>query len=229
MSLTLHFHPLASFCWKALIALYENDTAFQPVIVDLGDAASRNAFTAIWPMAKMPVLVDGVRGDIVAESTIVIDYLDAFHPGATRFVPDDPDTAWKARMWDRLFDNYVQEPMQKIVLDNLRPQGSSDPFGVEQAKTQLRDFYGFADRELAGRRWAAGDAFSLADCSAAPALFYANTALPFETGQTSLRAYFDRLMARPSVRRVLREAEPYFGNVPLPDKPTMPAAASAGS
>ena len=118
MPLKLYFHPLASFCHKVLIALYENAIAFEPIVVDLGDAASRAAFAAVWPMAKMPVLRDEQRGRTVAESTIVIEYLESFYAGGTRFVPADPDQAWRTRMWDRFYDCYVQEPMQKIVGSN---------------------------------------------------------------------------------------------------------------
>lgn len=219
MSLTLYFHPLASFCHKALIALYENDIAFDPVIVDLADETSRAALAALWPMAKMPVLRDQARDCTVAESTIVIEYLDAHYPGKTRLVPADPDLAWQTRMWDRFHDHYVQEPMQKIVVDRLRPDGKRDAFGVEQAKANLRQAYDILERELADKTWMLGNAFTLADCAAAPALFYANTVVPFAAEDRNLPAYLDRLMARPSFARVLAEAEPYFPNFPLDPKP----------
>ena len=219
MSLKLYFHPLASFCHKALIALYENGTPFEPVIVDLMDEASSAAFRVVWPMAKMPVLRDEARDRTVAESTIVVEYLDAHYPGATRFVPADPDAAWQTRMWDRFFDGYVQQPMQKIVIDRLRPAGSSDAFGVEQARARLREAYTVLEAEIGAKTWMLGDAFTLADCSAAPALFYANTVEPFGATQQNLAAYLDRLMARPSFARVLEEAEPYFRFFPLERKP----------
>jgi glutathione S-transferase len=222
MSLTLHYHPLASFCWKALIALYENDTPFERVIVDLGDTASRDAFYALWPIGNMPVLQDSASGVTVGESTIVVDYLETHHPGRTALLPANEDAVRDVRFWDRVYDTYVQEPMQKIVLDRLRPEGKGDAFGVEAAKGQLREMYGFLDKALEGRRWAAGDGFTLADCSAAPALFYAGTIIPFEPGQRNLAGYFDRLAARPSFRRVLEEAEPYFKNFPLEKKPQLP-------
>ena len=219
MSLKLYFHPLASFCHKALIAFYENDIAFEPVVVDLGDEKSRAAFEAVWPMAKMPVLRDEARDHTVAESTIIVEYLDAFYPGPTRFLPADSDDAWQGRMWDRFFDHYVQEPMQKIVTDRLRPPGRRDAFGVEQAKRQLRDAYEVLERRLTGRTWMVGDAFTLADGAAAPALFYANTVVPFDPSEQRLIAYLDRLMARPSFARVLAEAEPYFNLFPMETKP----------
>ena len=219
MSLKLYFHPLASFCHKALIALYENATPFEPVLVDLGDEASSAAFRAIWPMAKMPVLCDEARDRTVAESTIVVEYLDAFYPGATRFVPADADRAWRTRMWDRFYDHYVQEPMQKIVTDRLRPDDRNDPFGVSQAKAQLGQVYDVIEREMHAKTWMMGDDFTLADCAAAPALFYANTVVAFEETHRHLPAYLDRLMARASFARVLTEAQPYFKLFPLEKKP----------
>ena len=217
MALKLYYHPLASFCHKALIALYEGGIAFEPIVVNLGDAASSADFKAVWPMAKMPVLRDETRNQTVAESTIVIEYLDA-HFG-THLVPADADLAWQARMWDRVYDHYVQEPMQKIVVDRLRPAGNNDAFGVEQAQAQLHEVYGLIEQQMTRRTWAVGDAFTLADCAAAPALFYANTVVPFDNTQRNLAAYLDRLMARPSFARVLVEAEPYFSFFPLDPKP----------
>ncbi len=219
MSLTLYYHPLASFCWKALIALYENDTPFEPVVVDLGDSASRDAFAEVWPLAKFPVLRDAAKDATVAEATVIIEYLDAFHSGRTRFVPADPDEAWRTRMWDRVFDHYIHEPMQKIVTDRIRPQGGSDPHGVEQAKGQICEAYRLVDREIGSRTWAMGDDFSLVDCAAAPALFYANTILPFDAAHENLPGYLGRLMDRPSFARVLEEAEPYFAMFPMDTKP----------
>jgi glutathione S-transferase len=224
MSLKLFCHPLASFCHKALIALYENDTHFEPVTVDFADEASSAAFRAVWPMAKMPVLRDDARNRTVAESTIVVEYLDAFYLGPTRFLPADPDRAWQTRMWDRFYDHYVQEPMQKIVTDRLRPAGASDAYGVEQAKPQLQQAYGLLERELGAKTWMMGEAFTLADCAAAPALFYANTVVPFGAPHRKLAAYLDRLMARPSFARVLEEAQPYFRLFPLAKKPRIAKA-----
>jgi len=220
MSLTLHFHPLASYCWKALIALYENNTPFQPVVVDFGNPASAARFRALWPLAKMPVLVDSARGETVAEATVVVEYLDAFHQGPVRFVPADPALAWKVRFWDRFSDNYLQEPMQKIVLDTLRPQGSGDAFGVAQARKAIVQAYDYLESRLGEPNWIACGAFSLGDCSAAPALFYANVVEPLTTRHPQARAYLGRLMARPSFSRVLEEAEPFFGSFPLNPKPS---------
>jgi len=219
MSLKLYFHPLASFCHKALIALYENGIPFEPVIVDLMDEASSAAFRAVWPMAKMPVLRDEARDRTVAESTIIIEYLDAYYPGTTRLLPANPDGAWQTRMWDRFYDQYVQEPMQKIVTDRLRPAGENDAYGVAQAPAQLHRAYAVVEQEIAAKTWMMGDAFTLADCAAAPALFYANTVEPLGETQKKLAAYLDRLMARPSFARVLEEAQPYFALFPLERKP----------
>ena len=215
----LYFHPLASFCHKALIALYEGGTPFEPVIVDLNDEASRAALMEVWPMAKMPVLRDEARGHTVTESTIIIEYLDTHYPAGTRFVPADGERAWQTRMWDRFYDHFVQEPMQKIVTDRLRPEGKNDLFGVEQAEVQLHGAYREIERRLGPQMWMMGDAFTLADCAAAPALFYANTVVPFGGAYKHLSAYLNRLMVRPSYRRLLEEAEPYFALFPMERKP----------
>jgi glutathione S-transferase len=214
MSLTLHFHPLASFCWKALIALYENDIPFKPNLVDLGSPAERAALLKLWPIGKFPVLQDEARGEIVPESTIIIDYLEQHYPGRTRLIPLESDLARQTRLRDRVFDLYVHLPMQRIMLDRLRPAGAKDPHGVEEAKAQLRTAYAMIDAQLARGGWAAGETFSLADCAAAPSLFYASMVEPFGAGQTDLHAYFDRLKNRPSFARVMKEAEPYFAMVP---------------
>jgi glutathione S-transferase len=230
MSLTLYFHPLASFCHKALIALYEGGIAFEPVIVDLMDEKSSANFRAIWPMGKMPVLRDMARDRTIAEATVIIEYLDAFYPGPIRFLPTDADRAWQARMWDRFYDCYVQEPMQKIVTDRLRPAGKGDAFGVAQARDQLRQAYEVAEAAMQAKTWALGDDFTLADCAAAPALFYANTVEPFGAAHKTLSAYLDRLTARASFARVLDEAQPYFGLFPMDNKPQIArrAASNAG-
>ncbi|CAN7665670.1 glutathione S-transferase family protein [Bradyrhizobium sp. LjRoot220] len=214
MSLTLYFHPLASFCWKALIALYENDTPFTPKLVDLGNPAERAALLKLWPIGKFPVLQDDARGEIVPESTIVIEYLDRHYPGHQRLIPGDADRALQTRLRERFYDLYVHLPMQKIMLDRLRPDGKQDPHGVEDARTQLRTSYVVIEQQMTGRPWAMGDDFSLADCAAAPSLFYGSMALPFGDHEKNLAAYFERLKARPSFARVLKEAEPYFNMVP---------------
>jgi glutathione S-transferase len=225
-SLKLYFHPLSSFCHKALIALYENDTVFEPVQVDFGDAASRSAFEAVWPMKKMPVLRDEMRGCTVAEATIVIEYLDTHYPGGTRFLPADADRAWQTRMWDRVFDHYIHYPMQQIVGDRLRPAGKSDAYGVDEAKARIRSAYALVEQHLDGKTWMMGGDFTLADCAAAPALFYANVVLPIDGAHNNLRAYLDRLFGRASYARVLREAAPYFSMFPMERKPRLPQGVS---
>ncbi|MER9892222.1 glutathione S-transferase family protein [Mesorhizobium sp. M0119] len=210
MSLTMHLHPLASFCWKPLIALYENDTPFTSVVVDLGNEQSRAAFLKLWPLGKMPVLRDEALDRTVPESTIVIEYLNAYYPGPVELIPADLDLARQTRLADRFYDFYVQEPMQKIVGDRLRPEGKTDPFGVEQARTQLRSSYAIIEQDMASRTWAVGASFTMADCAAAPALFYANKVEPFGDEYPAVRRYHDRLLQRPSVARVIEEAQPYF-------------------
>ncbi len=217
MSLTLHFHPLASFCWKALIALYENDTPFVPNIVDLGDEQSRAAFFRLWPLGKFPVLQDSARGALVPESSIIVEYLALHYPGRTALVPADPEQALQARLADRLYDFHLHEPMQKVVLDRLRPEDRRDPLGVEQARAQIRAAYDMVERDMAGRQWALGEAFSMADCAAFPALFYADRVEPLGQAHADLAAYLARLRRRPSVERVVQEARPYFHFFPYYD------------
>lgn len=214
MSLTLYYHPLASFCWKVLIALYENETPFEPHIVDLGDPDASAAFKRLWPMGKMPVLQDQARDRIVPETSIIIEYLDQYYTGGTKLVPTDPDMARQTRLSDRFYDVYVSEPMQKIVGDKLRPPGRTDPHGVEAARETLKTSYGMIDREMATKSWAAHDSFSMADCAATPALFYANQLMPFGGTYPNLARYFDRLMERPPIARVIEEARPYFHHFP---------------
>lgn len=215
MPLTLHAHPLASYCHKVLIALHENGTPFEQAMVDLSSAESAAAFRKISPMGKMPALVDAARGTEVWESTAQIEYLDAFYPGPVRFIPADADEAWRTRMWDRFYDNYIHDPMQRIVADRLRPEDRRDAEAVSRFQAQLRQAYAAAESELAGRIWAMGDDFTLADCAAAPALFYANILVPVGPEHPALAGYVERLMARPSYARVLREAGPWFRYFPF--------------
>jgi glutathione S-transferase len=217
--LKFYFHPLSSFCHKALIALYESRVPFEPVIVNLGEKESRAAFLKIWPAGKFPVLRDEAAGRTIPESSIIIEYLAQYFPGQSRLVAEDPDLARQTRLRDRFFDFFVHQPMQKIVADRLRPEGQHDPYGVEEARRQIRMAYAmleddFRESDVAGRPWIMGGEFTLADCSAAPALFYANMAEPFGPGHGRVAAYLDRLKQRPSYARVLKEAEPYFAMVP---------------
>lgn len=215
MSLTLHAHPLASFCWKVLIGLYENDIPFENVLVDLGDPVGREAFLKLSPMGKMPALRDDARDETVIETTVILDYLDAHYPGHVRFTPSNPDFAWRMRFWDRFFDNYVQTPMQKIVADRLRPPEAKDGFGVDEAYGQLAQACDHLESVLAdSRAWMCGD-FGLADCAAFPALFYADKVQAFEGRWPLCLQYLERLKSRPSVQRVLTEAEPFFKFFPV--------------
>lgn len=214
MSLTLHYHPLSSFCHKVLIALYENEVAFTPNMVDLADATQRASFRRLWPIGKFPVLQDEGRGVVVAESTIIIEYLQYHCPGSVELIPDEVEAALATRRLDRLFDLYVHLPMQKIVGDRLRPEDGHDRHGVEEARAAMRTALDLLEVELAGRTWANAREFSLADCAAAPALFYADKVMPLAELNPRLAAYLGRLMQRPSLARVLAEAQPYFHMFP---------------
>ena len=219
MKPVLYAHPFASYCWKVLVALYENQTAF--TYRSLGDPADPQAATeleALWPLKKFPVLVDG--GPPVIESSIIIEYLMVRHPGQVRLIPSDPEAALEVRFLDRYFDNYIMTPMSKIVANALRPEGQRDPYGVDEARATLTIAYGWLDGLMARRRWAIGECFTMADCSAAPSLFYADWAHPIGDMFPHVRSYRSRLLARPSVVRVVDEARPFRQFFPLgaPDR-----------
>jgi glutathione S-transferase len=218
MTLTLLGHPFSSYCQKALIALYENGTPFAFRVLAPGDAQAAAEHEALWPLRRMPVLVD--EGRVVVEASIIIEDLGLHHPGPVRLIPEDPRAALEVRMMDRVFDNYVMTPMQRIVFDAIRPAEDRDRRGVAEARALLDTAYRWLDGAMRGRRWAAGDAFSLADCAAAPALFYADWTHPIGEGFPELRAYRRRLLARPSFARAVDEARPYRSFFPLgaPDR-----------
>lgn len=216
MSLILHSHPLSAFCWKVLIALYENGAPFEERLVDLGDPQARVAFAALWPTAKIPLLEDD--GRVVPETSIMIEYLDEKHPGAVRLLPEDAEARLEARLWDRVFDLHVAVPMQRYIGQLLRPEAEQDQGEMAQAKAALALAYDLIEARLAGRTWAAGEAFSMADCAAAPALFYAAIVSPLPAGHGTLAGYFERLMARASVRKAIAGARPYFELFPLRER-----------
>jgi glutathione S-transferase len=207
-------HPLSSFCQKALIALYENATPFEPVIVDL---AHDDGFRKIWPIGKIPVLRDEARNRTIPEASIIIEYLAQHYPGPVPLVPSDKDAAREMRLRDRLYDLYVNVPMQKIVTDRLRPAGKSDEYGVDEARKLLSTACAMIDEEMRGRTWAMGESFTMADCAAAPALFYANELCPLSESYRSAAAYLARLMNRPSFARAVVEAKPFFALFPRHD------------
>jgi len=213
VALTLHYHPLSSCCWKVLIALYENGAPFEARVVNLGDPAARAAHAGLWPTAKIPLLVDGAR--VVPETSIQIEYLDSRHPGNTRLLPEGADAQLDVRLWDRLFDLYVMTPMQRLVAQHLRPEAERDAATLAGCGAELGMAYDLIEARLGERPWAAGEAFTMADCAAAPALFYAAVARPFPPGHARLAAYFERLLARPSVARCIVEARPFFQYFPL--------------
>jgi glutathione S-transferase len=224
MPLKLYYHPLSSYCHKVLIALYENGTPFGTQLVNLGDAKERADFVKLWPIGKFPVIRDEGRDQTIPESSPIIEYLGRHYPGPVALVPQDAELAWQVRAKDRFLDLYVHMEMQKIVGDRLRPADSKDPYGVKLARDRIATSYDMLERDLASKTpasktlapktWIAGDTFTMADCSAAPALFYANKVQPFEATHPNLKAYFGRLLERPSYKRTLEEAKPYFHMFP---------------
>lgn len=219
--LTLYIHPLASFCHKVLIALYENEVPFDSQIVNFADPGSAAAHIERWPVGKIPVLHDSRTDRIVAETSIIVEYLQANYPGPVQMLPAEPGLQLEVRLWDRFFDLYVSQPMQKIVTDRIRPADSQDAYGVTEARCLLDQAYGMVENQMRNRVWAAGEEFSLADCAAFPALFFASVVHPFGTEHGAMAVYLDRLLERPSVRRVLAEAQPYFEMFPY--RSDMPA------
>ncbi len=209
----LHYHPLSSYCHKVLIAIDVLGAAVDLRLLNLGDPAERAAFLALWPTGKMPLLVDGAK--VVPETSIIIEHLQR-HPARSgqKLIPDDPDAALQVRLWDRLFDQYVMTPMQALTSDLLRPEAARDATSVAQARERLAGTYALVDTQLEGRTWIAGDTFSMADCAAAPALFYAVTYVPMAPEHTRLAAYFERLMAHPAVARTVDQARPFFRYYP---------------
>ena len=211
----LFAHPFSSYCQKVLIALYENDTPFTFRMLE--DAAGFAELAALWPLKQFPVLQDG---DTVIESSIIIEHLQLRHPGPVRLIPADAAAALRVRFLDRFFDNYVMGPMQKVVTNQLRAENERDAKGVADAKARLEASYAWLEGTLKGRQWAAGDAFTMADCAAAPSLFYADWVLPIAETFATVRAYRARLLARPSIARTVDEARPYRKYFPLgaPDR-----------
>ena len=205
MSLTLYAHPFAAYCWKALIALYENATPFTYRVVE--DDAGWAELEKLWPVRKFPVLTDGAA--TVVESTIIVEYLMRHHPGPAAMLPENADAALKVRTFDRVFDNYVMTPMQALVFDRMRPADQRDANAVADARKTLDRAYGWLDRQLTEGAWLCAGTFTLAECAATPALFYADWVHPIGAAFPAVRAYRQRLLVRPSVARVVDEARPY--------------------
>jgi len=205
MSLTLYAHPFAAYCWKALIALYENATPFTYRLVE--DAAGWAELALLWPISKFPLLRDGDA--TIVESSIIVEYLMRRYPGTTRMIPLNDDSALATRFMDRFFDNYVMTPMQELVSDRIRMEGERDAKGVADARKLLDVAYGWLERQVARDAWLCNNTFSLADCSAAPALFYADWVHPLGSRFPGVVDYRRRVLARPSVARVVDEARPY--------------------
>ena len=217
MSLSLYAHPFSSYCQKVLTALYENATPHTFRMLD-GSGDAGHEFAARWPIKRMPVLVDGDR--TVVEASIIIEHLGLHHPGPVRLIPQDPDAALDVRFMDRFFDNYVMTPMQRIVADHIRPIDQRDARTVSEAKALLDTAYQWLDERMADREWACEAGFSLADCAAAPALFYADWVNPIGGAFTHAQAYRRRLLSRPSFARAVDEARPYRAIFPpgAPDR-----------
>lgn len=218
MTIEVFGHPFSSYTQKALIALYENDTPFTFRTIAPDEPDNNARFAALWPIRKFPILVED--GRTVLEATAIVEHLAARHPGPIALIPADPDLAVETRMMDRVFDNYVMTPQGKFIWDVLRPEADRDPYGVNEARTMLETIYAWLDERMAARTWAVGDTFTLADCAAAPSLFYADWTHEIPAQFTNLKAYRARLLTRPSVARAVDGGRPYRHYFPLgaPDR-----------
>ena len=218
MVIQLFGHPFSSYTWKAKIAFHENDTPFEFRMVDPGHPENCAELSRRSAVGKFPLLTDGDAA--VFEATAIIEYLQAVHTGPMELIPASPEAAVEVRMMDRVFDDYVMNVMTVIVADALRPEEHRDHYGVECARAGLEKIYAWLDGEVGERDWACGADFTLADCAAAPSLFYADWVHPIADGQATLKAYRARLLARPSVARCVEEARPYRAYFPLgaPDR-----------
>lgn len=216
MSLTLYAHPFSSYSQKVLVALYENAVPFD--YRSLEDPAAMAELKSRWPFARFPLLVDD--GRTVVESTIIIEHLTLAHGGRVRWLPEDPKAALEVRFLDRFFDNDVMSPMQRPVFESLRTDGSRKEEVMQQARVALDMAYGWLEQRLQGRTWAAGEFLSLADCAAAPSLFYADWVHQIGPSFPTVRAYRSRLLAWPSFARAVDEARPFRSYFPLgaPDR-----------
>lgn len=216
MTIELFAHPFSSYCQKALIAFYENDIPFEYRMLEEPGVSEQLA--ALWPVRKFPILRE--KGRVVMEASIIIEYLQVHHPGPLELLPRDPEMMLEARMLDRVFDNYVMAPQQKFVVDAMRPAEKRDPVGVAEAGAMLETAYAWLNERLRGRTWAVGDTFSLADCAAAPSLFYADWTQRIPEQYRDLLAYRARLLERPSFARAVNEARRFRHYFPLgaPDR-----------
>jgi len=211
--LQIYGHPFASFYWKALIALYERDVPFEFLMVDPDHPENLEAVNRLAPTGQFPVLVDGDR--TVIESAAIIEYLDLHYGDAPPMVPADPRAAIEARQMDGVFDDYVMMPLSRMVFNVLRGEDKRDPYLNAEAKATLDKSYAWLNNWMRGREWAANGVFGIADCAAAPALFYAHWGHPIPEAHEALREYRARLLARPSIARVVEEARPWREYFPL--------------
>jgi glutathione S-transferase len=214
----LYSHPFSSYCQKVLIALYENGTGFDTRMLGPDDPDAYADLVRRWPVKRFPMLVDMER--TIHEASIIIEYLQQHYPGPVRLIPDGAEAALEVRMLDRFFDNYISTPQQKIVFDAMRQETDRDPHGVADARAMLDAAYGWLDARMQGREWAVAETFSLADCGAAPFLFYADWSHPLADRFPAVTAYRQRLLGRPSFARAVDEARPYRPLFPLgaPDR-----------
>ena len=203
----LYYNPISSYAQKVLIALYEKNIAFTPMVVNLMDPASRAEYEKVYPIGKVPCLVED-DGRVLPESSAIVEYLDnKFPDNPPRMIPQDSNAAIEARRWTIFADGYLNDSMQKILFDGMRPADKRDAMGVEAARKLIGRAYGMLDRHLAGKSYVVGNSLSIADCAAVPSLFYLRKVAPFDSHR-NIASYFGRMLERPSYARAVKEAEP---------------------
>jgi len=204
----LYYFPLSTYSQKALMAFYEKDVSFSPQLVDLRDETKRKEYRKIYPLGKIPLLIRD-DGWTIPESTIIIEYLEGHFDTGTRLIPRDVDRARQTRFFDRMYDLYLNDPVVTLLFESWKPEANRNSEAIERARFRAGVMYDYMDRHLGNGQWTLGEEFTMADCAAAPALLYAQRVFPFEE-RKNIRAYWERLSARPSWKRVLAEAEPYL-------------------
>ncbi len=204
----LYYFPLSTYSQKAIMAFHEKQVAFEPQLIRLFDESERKAYREIYPLGKVPLLIlpDGHK---IPESSIIIEYLDTHFETGTRLIPDHKDLARRVRFTDRINDLYLNDSVVTLLFQSWKPEDQRDQELIDRNRERIDTVYRFMENHFEKATWACGDSFSMADCAAAPALFYARQLAPFD-GRPNIQAYWRRLEARPSYQKVAEEAAPHL-------------------
>lgn len=202
----LYYFPLSTYSQKVTIAMHEKGIEAEKISVMLFDPAERDRYREVYPLGKIPLLVLD-DGHHIPESSTIVEYLDTEHAGGTRLIPADPTASRQTRFHDRMLDLYLNEAITSLIFESWKPENERNAETIERAHIHAGVIYDFMDHRLADSTWLMGDGFTLADCAAAPPLFYAQQFFPF-TGRANIEAYWSRIEERPSWQAVFAEAEP---------------------